>query len=147
MRHAQRGTILWGLVVSVIALWGGACETTRNPGGIQRDNTEPQIVLSNTAGDMQDIGGGLRFNVSAVDNLALKSVRLTFSGGLFGFIDTTFTGQVQNYAVARTITFPGNSGAGGNIMIVGRATDGAGNFDEDTLFIYLSNVQALRVTL
>jgi hypothetical protein len=147
MRHAQRGTVLWGLVVSVLALWGGACETTRNPGGIQRDNTEPQIVLSNTAGDTQDIGGGLRFNVSAVDNLALKSIRLTFSGGLITILDTVFTGQVKSYAVGRTITFPGNSGAGGNIMIVGRATDGAGNFDEDTLFIFLSNVQALRVTL
>jgi hypothetical protein len=145
MRHAQRGTVLWGLVVSVLALW--ACETTRNPGGIQRDNTEPQIILSNTAGDTQDIGGGLRFNVSAVDNLALKSIRLTFSGGLIGILDTVFTGQVKNYAVGRTVTFPGNSGAGGNIMIIGRATDGAGNFDEDTLFIFLSNVQALRVTL
>ena len=145
MRHAQRGTILWGLVVSVIALW--ACETTRNPGGIQRDNTEPQILLTNTAGDTQDISGGLRFNVSAVDNLALKSIRLTFSGGLIGLLDTVFTGQVKTYAVGRTITFPGNSGAGGNIMVIGRATDGAGNFDEDTLFIFLSNVQALRVTL
>lgn len=145
MRHARRGTVLWGCVVSVLALWG--CETTRNPGGIQRDLTEPQIVLTNTAGDTQDIGGGLRFNVSAVDNLALKSVNLRFSGGLIGTLDTSFTGTVKTYAVGRTITFPGGSGAGGNIMIIGRATDGAGNFAEDTLFIFLSNVQALRVTL
>jgi len=145
MRHAQRGTLLWGLVVSVIAL--SACETTRNPGGIQRDNVEPQITLSNTAGDTQDIGGGLRFNVSAVDNLALKSIRLIFSGGLIGLLDTVFTGQVKTYAVGRTINFAANSGAGGNIMIIGRATDGAGNFAEDTIFIFLSNVQALRVTL
>lgn len=145
MRHARRGTVLWGLVVSVLALW--ACETTRNPGGIQRDLTEPTIVLTNTAGDTQDIGGGLRFNVGAVDNLALKSVELRFSGGLIGTLDTNFTGTVKTYSVGRTITFPGNSGAGGNIMIVGRATDGAGNFAEDTLFIFLSNVQALRVIL
>jgi len=30
---------------------------------------------------------------------------------------------------------------------VGRATDGAGNFAEDTLFIFLSNVNALKVLL
>jgi len=144
MRHARRGTILWGLVVSTLALWG--CETGRNT-GFQTDNTSPSISLSNTAGDTQDISGGLRFNVSALDNLSLKSVRLTFSGGLIGLSDTIFHVQTKTYAVGRTITFPGNSGAGGNIQIIGRATDGAGNFAEDTLFIFLSNVQALRVTL
>ena len=124
-----------------------ACETTRNPGGIQRDVTEPAIVLVNTTGDTQDIAGGLRFNVSAVDNLALKSIRLTFSGGLIGTLDTIFTGQVKTYAVSRTLLFGSGSGAGGGITIIGRATDGAGNFAEDTLFIFLSNVQALRVRL
>jgi hypothetical protein len=145
MRHARRGTVLWGIVVSVLAL--GACETTRNPGGIQRDNVSPAISLTNTAGDTQAIANGLHVNVSATDNLALKSVRLTFSGGLIGILDTIFTGTVKTYGSARTITFPAGSGAGGNIVIVGRATDGAGNFSEDTISIFLSNVQALQVTL
>ncbi len=145
MRHARRGTVLCGLVVSALALWG--CETSRNIGGVQRDNVSPAILLTNTAGDTQDIAGGLRLNVSAVDNLALKSVRLTFSGGLIGFLDTTFTGQVKTYAAGRTITFSAGSGAGGNIQIIGRATDGAGNFAEDTISIFLLNVQALQVTL
>ena len=145
MRHARRGTVLWGLVVSILALWG--CETTRNPGGIQRDNTPPAISLSNTVGDTQAIANGLHFNVSATDNLALKSIRLTFSGGLIGILDTIFTGTVKTYTVGRNITFPAGSGAGGNILIVGRATDGAGNFSEDTIAIFLSNVQALQVTL
>ena len=147
MRQARRGTVLWGIVVSVLALWAGACETTRNPGGIQKDLTPPGIALTNAAGDTQPISGGLKFNVSATDNLALKSIRLTFSGGLITILDTVFTGTVKSYAVGRTITFPANSGAGGGITIVGRATDGAGNFSEDTLFIFLSNVQALQVTL
>ncbi|HET8713246.1 MAG TPA: hypothetical protein VFM23_06130 [Gemmatimonadales bacterium] len=140
-----RGTALWGISALALAIW--ACETTRNPGGIQRDVTEPAILLTNSAGDTQDIAGGLRFNISAVDNLALKSVELTFSGGLIGTLDTNFTGQVKNYAVARTLNFGANSGAGGMIQIIGRATDGANNFAEDTLFIFLSNVQALRVRL
>ena len=145
MRQARRGTVLWGIVVAAIALWG--CETTRNPGGIQRDNTEPSIVLTNTAGDTQDIAGGLRFTISAIDNLALKSVRLTFSGGYIAQLDTTFTGTVKTYTASKTITFPSSSGAGGGITIIARATDGAGNFAEDTIFIFLSNVQALQVTL
>jgi hypothetical protein len=144
---ARRGTALGGFLVLALGLWMAACETTRNPGGIQRDVTEPAIVLTNTTGDTQDISGGLRFNVSAADNLALKSIRLTFSGGLIGTLDTVFTGQVKTYAAARTLLFGSGSGAGGGITIIGRATDGAGNFSEDTLFIFLANVQALRVRL
>ncbi len=145
MRLVTRSTALWGMSALALAIW--ACETTRRPFGIQPDTQEPAILLTNTAGDTQDIAGGLRFSVQAVDNLALKTIGLTFSGGLIGTLDTNFTGQVKDYSVARTLTFSPSSGAGGNIMIVGRATDGAGNFAEDTLFIFLSNVQALRVRL
>ena len=145
MRLVTRGTALWGIGALALAVW--SCETTRNPGGIQRDITPPAILLVNTAGDTQQIASGLQFGIQAVDNLALKSVNLRFSGGLIAILDTTFTGQVKTYAVSRTLTFGPNSGAGGNIQIIGRATDGAGNFTEDTLDIFLSNVQALRVRL
>jgi hypothetical protein len=144
MRQARRGRILWGIVVSTIALWG--CETTRNPGGIQRDLRPPLIQLS-TVADTQEIADGLKFNVSASDDLGLKSVNLTLSGGTSGTVDTTFTATVKTYAVGRTIIFPANSVAGGPIRIIGRATDGAGNFAEDTIVIVLTNVQALQVTL
>jgi hypothetical protein len=145
MRLVNRGTALWGIGALALAIW--SCETTRNPGGIQRDVTPPAILLVNTAGDSQDIAGGLQFGIQAIDNLALKSISLRFSGGLIAIADTNFTGQVKTYAVSRVLTFGSNSGVGGDIQIIGRATDGAGNFAEDTLSIFLSNVQALRVRL
>ena len=145
MRLVTRGTALWGIGALALAVW--SCETTRNPGGIQRDVTPPAILLVNTVGDTQDIASGLNFGIQAVDNLALKSVSLRFSGGLIAIVDTNFTGTVKTYAVARQITFGPNSGVGGNIQIIGRATDGAGNFAEDTITIFLNNVQALRVQL
>src|SRR2546425_11568113 len=145
MRLVTRGTALWGIVALVLAVW--ACETTRNPGGIQHDVISPVITLSNTAGDTQQIAGGLRFTVSAADNLSLKSVDLTFSGGLIATLDTTFISETKTYTKSYTITFGSNSGAGGNIMIAGVATDGASHSAADTLFIFLSNVQALRVRL
>src|SRR5260370_4792482 len=145
MRLVTRGTALWGIVALVLVVW--ACETTRNPDGIQHDVIPPVITLSNTAGDTQQIAGGLRFTVSAADNLSLKSIDLTFSGGLIATIDTTFISETKTYTKSYTITFGSNSGAGGNIMIAGRASDGAGNSAADTLFIFLSNVQALRVRL
>ena len=145
MRHAGNGRAWVGLGVLAAAIW--ACETTRNPGGVQPDITRPFITLTNTVGDTQDISDGLSFNVTATDNLALKQIRVTFSGGFIGLADTNFTGTVTNVSLTRTVTFPPGSGAGGNILIVGRATDGAGNFAEDTLVIFLANVQALQVFL
>ena len=141
----SRGTALLSVTALALAIY--ACETSRRIGGIQPDVTSPVITLTNAAGDTQDIAGGLRFTVQAVDNLGLKSVDLTFSGGLIAVLDTTFNTQVKTYTVARTLTFPSGSGAGGSIQIIGRATDGAGNFAEDTITIFLSNVQALRVRL
>src|SRR5467141_2495129 len=141
----SRGTAL--LSISALALGMYACETSRRIGGIQPDATSPVITLTNTAGDTQDIAGGLRFNVQAVDNLGLKSIDLTFSGGLITVLDTIFNSQVKTYTVARALQFGSGSGAGGSIQIIGRATDGAGNFAEDTITIFLSNVQALRVRL
>ncbi len=144
MRQGRGNRVLWGIGVLAAAVW--ACETARNPGGVQRDLIPPNITLSNTAGDTQDISGGLNFTVNATDNLGLKDIRLTYSGGIPP-TDTVFFSQVTTITISQKVTFPANSGAGGLIQIVGRATDGAGNFTADTLFIFLSNVQALKVLL
>src|SRR3989442_7877237 len=136
---------LWGTGVLLTAVW--ACETARKPGGIQRDLTPPTISLTKAAPDTQDISAGLTFSVSATDNLGLKDIRLTYTGGYLALTDTVFFSTVTASAIPVHITFPSGSGAGGLIRIVGRATDGAGNFAEDTLFIFLQNVQALKVTL
>jgi len=61
-------------------------------------------------------------------------------------LDTIFHSQVTNYSVTHALTFPANSGNGGNIQIIGRATDGNGNSASDTISIFLSNVQALQVS-
>jgi hypothetical protein len=145
MRLVRRSSAV--LYIGALALAIYACETSRRIGGVQPDTQSPTIDLTNTAGDTQDIAGGLRFNVQANDNLGLKTIDLTFSGGLIGQLDTLFTAEVKNYNVGHTLAFGASSGAGGLIQIVGRAVDGNGNFAEDTIFIFLSNVQALRVRL
>src|SRR6266550_4354847 len=145
MRLVRSSTAI--LSIGSLALAVYACETTRRIGGVQPDTQSPILVLTNTSGDTQDIAGGLRFNVQANDNLGLKTIDLIFAGGLNGVLDTIFHSQVTNYAVAHTLNFPANSGNGGNITIIGRATDGNGNSAADTITIFLSNVQALQVTL
>src|SRR6266705_2888647 len=142
MRQGRRAGLLWGMCALVGAVW--ACETSRNPGGVVRDQIPPNIQLT-TSADTQDIAGGLTFGVTATDNLALKDIRLTYTGGYINQTDTVFATTVTNTNFTEKIN-PG-SGAGGIIRIVGRATDGAGNFAEDTIFIFLQNVDALRVYL
>src|SRR5213083_2610178 len=142
MRQGRRAGLLWGMCALVGAV--GACETSRNPGQIVRDQVPPNIQLT-TSADTQDIAGGLNFGVTATDNLGLKDIQLTYTGGYIKQTDTVFTTTVTNVNIQEKIN-PG-SGSGGVIRIVGRATDGAGNFAEDTIFIFLQNVDALRVYL
>ncbi len=154
MRQGRAVAILWGMCVLALAGW--ACEAAPNPGGFQKDLIPPTIALSASSGkgataanpDTQLIGNGLTFTVGATDNLALNDIRLIFSGGLIDTTDTIFFNQTLKTATLPVhITFPANSGAGRLIQIVGRATDGAGNSAEDTLFVFLVNVNALSVTL
>ncbi len=132
---------------AMVALAGvvGACETARNPGGVLLDRVPPSIGLS--AADTQQIANGLQLSVSATDNLGLKDIQLTYSGGYLARTDTIFNSTVTTFSQNNTITFGATSGAGGLITIIGRATDGAGNFAEDTIVVFLSNVQALTVNL
>src|SRR5438874_7327006 len=145
MRLVRGSTAI--LSIGSLALAVYACETTRRINGVQPDTQSPVITLTNSAGATQNISGGLRFTVQATDNLGLKTIDLRFSGGLNGVLDTIFQTAVTNYAVSHTLPSPASSGNGGNITLIGRATDGRGNFSEDTLTIFLSNVQALQVTL
>jgi len=111
MRLVRGSTAI--LSIGSLALAVYACETTRRIGGVQPDTQSPTITLTNTAGDTQDIAGGLRFNVQANDNLGLKTIDLRFSGGLNGVLDTIFTPRSQFTTSPATLTFGANSGNGG----------------------------------
>src|SRR6266566_5048774 len=155
MQRGRAGATLWGLCVLALAGW--ACESARNPGGFTPDLIKPTITLTASSGkgttaataDTQQIGSGLSFSAGATDNLALNDIRLTYSGGFIDTTDTIFANQTLKSATLPVSLSPGvlGSGAGGLIQIIGHATDGAGNFAEDTLFIFLFNLNALNVVL
>src|SRR2546429_7682986 len=129
----RRGRGLWGMCALAGALLG--CETTRNPGGVQRDVVPPTIQLK-TASDTQDIAGGLNFSVVATDNLGLKDIRLTYTGGFISQTDTVFTSAVTTLTLHEKIA-PG-SGAGVLIRNVGRATAGPAHFAAETPRLFTS---------
>src|SRR6266700_1983931 len=143
MRHVRPSRSWWG-IVALAGLW--ACETARNPTGRQSDLIPPTITLT-TSADTQQVRSGLTFPGTASDNLSRKDKQPTYSGGYIAQTDTVFTQATTTFNQTVNITFPANSGAGGFIKIVGRATDGASNFATDSITIFLSNVQALTVTL
>src|SRR5436309_2747187 len=140
----RRGVRGWCVLVALAGAVG-ACETARNPGGVQVDRISPTIALS--AADTQQIANGLQFSVDASDNLGLKEILVTFSDPTIAQTDTIFNTTVTSFNKSTKITFPANSGSGGSITITGRATDGAGNFTQATTVVFLSNVQALTVDL
>src|SRR2546422_7828547 len=124
MRRVRGKRLFWGLGVLVATGW--ACETARNPGGIQRDLIPPTMVLT-TSADTQQIASGLSFSVSAGDNLGLKEVRLTFTGGYLAVTDTIFNTTGTSFGRGVTVTFPPTSGAGGPVTAIGRPPGAPGN--------------------
>ena len=131
----------------------GGCETAVNTGGVSRDNISPRITLTTPNKvtpkvDSQTISNGLTFNVSASDNIAVDSVDLTFSVGYIAQHDTGFAGGAKTVSYAFSLTAAQLAGAGGQILIVGTARDGAGNRSKpDTITLFLSNKQALATNL
>jgi len=149
---AGRNTRLFAAVALGAAVLGG-CETAANTGGVSRDNISPRLILTTPNKvtpkvDSQVISSGLSFNVTASDNIAVDSVDLTFSIGFIAQRDTGFGGGPKSVTYVYSLTPAQLAGAGGQILIVGTARDGAGNRSKpDTITIFLSNKQALAAFL
>ncbi|HYK11968.1 MAG TPA: hypothetical protein VEV39_14315 [Gemmatimonadales bacterium] len=135
------------------ALVLGGCETAANAGGVSRDNIAPRITLTtpnkiHPKVDSQTISGGLSFNVTASDNIAVDSIDLTFSIGYIAVHDSGLVGGAKSVSYVFSLNSAQLVGAGGQILIVGTARDGAGNRSKpDTITIFLSNKQALAAFL
>ena len=149
---AGRNVRLYAAVAFGAIVLGG-CETAANTGGVSRDNIAPRIVLTtpnkiHPKVDSQTISGGLSFNVTASDNIAIDSVDLTFSIGYIARHDSGFAGGAKSVTYVFSLNSAQLVGAGGQILVVGTARDGAGNRSKpDTITIFLSNKQALAAFL
>ena len=151
MLAARKARLFAAVALGAAAL--GGCETAANTGGVSRDNISPRLTLTTPNKvtpkvDSQTISSGLSFNVTASDNIAVDSVDLTFSIGLIAQRDTGFAGGPKSVTYVFSLSPAQLAGAGGQILIVGTARDGAGNRSKpDTITIFLSNKQALAAFL
>lgn len=145
----QRNVRAGAALVSLIAALGACNEQSLAP-GIARDLTPPTIQISRGSSlDTVNISEGLNFQVVASDNLALRVVSVSVTGGVTRGIDTTFAGAVTpQVTIPITEAFPENTTVGGWVFVEASATDGAGNASgivADSIFLF--NVNALIVTV
>jgi hypothetical protein len=135
-------------LASLAVVW--ACNEQSLAPGIARDLSPPTVQISRaSAADTVDISEGLDFQVVASDNLALRTVSVSVTGGVTRGIDTTFAGSVTpQVTIPISQTFGEGSTVGGWVFVQASATDGAGNASGVVLdSLYLFNVNALIVTV
>ena len=133
---------LGGLILSV----SGCTERQFQP-GYDDDTIAPSVSLVKTAGDTLKVADGIRFGISAADNLGLKTLSIALSGGYNGTVDTTFTTAVTTVALAVKVELPSNTPAGGMIYLTATATDGADNSGTAQDSVFLLNQSALTVSV
>jgi hypothetical protein len=131
--------------ISGFTLIATACSESQFQPGFENDRFAPTIAIVKTAGDTLELEGGIEFGVIASDNLGLKNVSISLTGGYNVNIDTTFTSAVQQVALQVSIELPPTTTAGGHIDIAALATDGNNLTGGAQDSVFLKNEAALSV--
>jgi len=128
-----------------MALIATACTEREFQTGVQGDGFAPVVSIVKTAGDTLELADGIQFGVAASDNLGLKTIVITLTGGYSAVIDTTFTSAVQQVLLNVQIDLPPTSTAGGHIDIAAVVTDGNDLSGSAIDSLFLVNESALSV--
>ncbi len=144
----MRRFMLKGGVPLIVAGLLVACAEQRFRLGFEADTAPPTITIVNS-GDTIDIQATreIVLQVDATDNLGLKTITISFLGGLI--LDTTITFTSANTSVSLEISLPQgiNSTVGGLLTITATATDGNNNSTSTTGSLFIINLRALTVVL
>lgn len=120
MRTSRFGLI--ALVASSIAL--GACSEATDDPSIVPDTAKPIVTLTKGNATTDTI---LPVNVSARDDIGLKNIRVTLSGGLVATYDTTFTSATSAMDLGVLFRVPASAALGSTVQVRAIVTDGANN--------------------
>ena len=106
--------------------------------GTTGDANAPVLDLAGEASANDTV---LAFSADARDNLGIKTITVTVSGGVSFSFDTTFTSAVTTTNIPFTISVPRSVPPGTSVTVVGFATDGSGNRSpNDTLRLSVGNL-------
>ncbi|MEO8193829.1 MAG: hypothetical protein ABI681_08250 [Gemmatimonadales bacterium] len=140
--RARRGA---GLIViaAAVALTTACSDSTSSPGNDLSDKSPPTIHLSKGGTTADTV---LAFQVEVKDNLGIKTIKVTLSGGLSLSFDTTFTTANTDAIVPFNISVPRSIPRGTPVVVSAFALDGASNKSlTDTLNLTVGNVPAAEV--
>lgn len=127
----------WLLACAVVLAGVAACGDSLTE-GTTGDANPPALDLSGAPSDIDTV---LAFSADARDNLGLKTIHVSVSGGVTFSFDTTFTSAVTNTTLPFTLSVPRSVPAGTSVTVVGFATDGSGNRSPtDTLRLTVGNL-------
>ncbi|MEX1186464.1 MAG: hypothetical protein WEA80_07725 [Gemmatimonadaceae bacterium] len=106
--------------------------------GTTGDANPPALDLAGTTASADTV---LSFSADARDNLGLKTIHVSVSGGVAFTFDTTFTSTVLETTIPFSLSVPRSVPLGTAVTVVGFATDGSGNRSPtDTLRLAVGNV-------
>lgn len=133
--RARRGA---GLIAAATAvLVAVACSESTGLGGGERDKTPPTLQLLGGASSVDVIA----FSVDVKDNLGIKTIRVSVSGGVTLSRDTTFTSASTSATIPFSIAVPTTLPVGSVVTVSAYALDGALNKSvTDSLTITVGSV-------
>ncbi|MBD0324678.1 MAG: hypothetical protein ICV72_15030, partial [Aldersonia sp.] len=129
--------------LAVAAVLGASC-TDMESIDPQRDNGNPSIDLTpSTAPD-----SSIAFNVLAADQIGIKYVDITVTGGVTARFADTLRTTVTTFTRSYNVPVPPSVPPGTNVLVTAQATDGAGNRSAiDTLNMATGNVAAAGIVI
>lgn len=103
-----------------------------------RDTVKPRVSITKGQNVADSL---LQFSITAKDDIGLKAIRVSLSGGFTASIDTTFSSALQEFTYNVTARVPASAPLGSTVIVASLAEDGAGNAsDTASLVLTVGNL-------
>lgn len=133
----QASRLAAGLAAAVIVAAAVACSDSSSTSGLTGDSSAPKVTLfKNSSADSV-----IAFTVGVKDNLGIKSIHVSVTGGITATFDTTFTSANTDATIPFTFVAPSSVPRGSPVFVTASAIDGAGNKSAvDSLSLTIGNL-------
>lgn len=132
----QASRLAAGIAAAIAIAAGIACSDS-TASTVTGDKTAPSVsIVKNTSADSI-----VAFTVGVKDNLGIKSIHVSVTGGVTKTFDTTFTSANTDVSIPFELIASGSVPRGSPVTVAASAIDGAGNSSGvDTLRLTVGNL-------
>ncbi|HZK79249.1 MAG TPA: hypothetical protein VFC35_10095 [Gemmatimonadaceae bacterium] len=144
LRRFERGGPAFAAIAFALVI--GACaDASGILGGNSADTIPPTVHLSPSTSTVDSV---VAFSVDVKDNIGIKTIKVTVSGGLSFSYDTTFTSASTEAVIPFSIVVPRSIPVGTPVLVSAYALDGALNKSAmDSLRTTVGNVAPAEVSI